>query len=149
MRSICAVAVFVFCLRGVRADTIPAAVVTSSDSTDTGPDLTTVAADDTLGLSDDPEWTTLENNELTENLLALITSLGGNSTDIAALFAPGAVLADSGTDLGIDGSSGAFTDSTTPEPATMGLLGVALLLLSYLALRRRVAENNLKDGPLQ
>jgi len=146
MRSKCAIGVLLFCLSGLqrsRADTIPVAM-----SPDDASDSNVLA-----GISDDPEWTTPENDELLGNLLELITSLGGDSADIAELYQPGAVFASdvpvSDTPL-VTTSAIAPTAqvSNVPEPVTMGLLvGPLLFLVGYAS--RRLWKINLHHGPLQ
>ena len=163
LRLILAMAALSAGLAAARADTIP--VTISPDD----------AADpvNTLAGGDDPEWTSASNIDLTGSLLDLITTLGGNSADIAALFQPGAALAgDAGTpstpsSLVTDAASNVADDavssvvsspgtaesaSSTPEPATMGLLFAALLFLIWYAGRRvrkihRYTSN--PHGPLQ
>ena len=108
------------------------------------------------GLSDDPDWTTPENNELLGNLLELITTLGGNTADIAELYQPGAVFALDGAPVVTPVDTPVVTSAITPaaqisnvpEPVTMGLLGGALLFLVGYA-RRRLRKINLHHGPLQ
>ena len=87
MRVICVAAMFLVLLGISRADSI--SILSSGNAAlnsglDTLPDLGN-------GLSGAPEWTTAENIGLTGNLFALITTLGGNSADIALLFQNGAV----------------------------------------------------------
>jgi hypothetical protein len=148
MRWICAIAVLGLCVICARADLIPV----------------TISADDSALLSSlsggsDPEWTTASNIALTGSLFELVMSLGGNEADIAALFQPGGALAgySGGTvlvsDAGSNVVSGAVSNvvtsypaSSTPEPATMGLLFGALLLLFWYAMRR---VRKIHHGPLQ
>jgi hypothetical protein len=144
MRSRRAVALL-FCLlwlTGSRADTIPV-TMSPDDASDSNV---------LLGIGDDPEWTTPGNNELLENLLELITTLGGNSADIAGLYQPGAVFASDAPGLGTPLVTSAITPasqvSNVPEPVTMGLLGGALFFLVGYA-SRRLRKINLHHGPLQ
>lgn len=138
-----------FWLRGSNADTIPV-TISPNDASDSGGSISL------LGLSDDPEWTTAENNELLGNLLELITTLGGNSADIAELYQPGAVFASdaivSGTPLVTPVVTSAIAPvsqvSNVPEPVTMGLLGGALLFLVGYA-SRCLRKINFHHGPLQ
>ena len=126
MRMVFAITAVLFWSRAGCADAIP--VTISPDD----------AADSSTSLSggDDPEWTTASNIALTDSLLALVTTLGGNSADIGALFQPGAALAGdavvSTPVISVTGSSG----TNIPEPATIGLPIAGLLLLMWYAARR-------------
>jgi hypothetical protein len=93
-------------------------------------------------------WTSNANAALYTNMMELITTLGGNSAMIAELFEPGAVFAgqtdplavtSSPTLVNIPGVSSQLVSiqPSIPEPATMGLLGEALLFLCCCAFFRR------------
>jgi hypothetical protein len=137
----------------LRADLIPVTIALQDYGLDTPADLAAIASIESwLDPDAGPYWTTPENNYLLGNLLDLVTTLGGDSAEIAALFAPGAVFADvlvppvpmaGGTVL----TSTDQEQGSVPEPATMGLLGGALLLLSIYAMRR--LRNIYLHGPLQ
>jgi hypothetical protein len=162
MRLILAMAVLGAGLGAALADTIPV-TISPDDAADSV---------NTLAGGDDPEWTSASNIDLTGSLLDLITTLGGNSADIAALFQPGAALAgyagapstsSTPSDVVTDVASNVVDDAvsnadttdssaSTPEPATMGLLFAALLFLIWYAGRRvrkihRYTSN--QHGPLQ
>lgn len=143
----------VICLQTGRADLIPVTIALEEDGLESPSDLSAVSAIESLiDPGAGPDWTTEANNILLGNLLDLVTSLGGDSADIAALFQPGAIFADvleptvpmvSGSDL----ASGPQNSDGVPEPATMGLLGGAMLLLSLYAMRR--LRKIYLHGPLQ
>jgi hypothetical protein len=148
-----AVAVLLLGLQTLRADLIPVTVALQQDGLDSPVDLAAIAAiESRIDPFAGPNWTTPENNYLLGNLLELVTTLGGDSSEIAALFAPGAIFADvlvppapmPGGAVLITSNEG---QGNVPEPATMGLLGGALLLLSLYAMRR--LRNIYLHGPLQ
>jgi hypothetical protein len=98
-------------------------------------------------------WTTNANAALYSNLFALITTLGGEQSMIDELFQPGAIFAGEGDPfvqvngqalLSIQGTS---SQSGVPEPATMGLLGGALLFFCCYAFLR--SARTLSHGPIQ
>ncbi|HWE51669.1 MAG TPA: PEP-CTERM sorting domain-containing protein [Bryobacteraceae bacterium] len=140
-------------LQSLRADLIPVTVALQNDGLDTPANLAAFGSlEYMLDPGAGPDWTTEQNNFLLQNLLVLVTTLGGDTTQIAALFAPGAVFADVLTPplpslTGPVVFSSAQTPADVPEPATIGLLGGALLLLSFYATRR--LRNIYLHGPLQ
>jgi hypothetical protein len=87
----------------------------------------------------DPFWNA-DNASLYGNLGALILSLGGDSSMISQLFVGGGAFSGGGS-LGQPAASanvlsGGDNQSPTPEPATMGLLGGALLFFGCYAIYR-------------
>ena len=145
MRLVIAVAMFAFFLgKGkARADTI-AIAMTPEDASNTV---------NTLAGGTDPEWTSQPNIDLTGNLLLLIEELGGNPADIAALYQPGAALADSApasSPTVSDAVGNVVTSdmSSVPEPATIVLpVAAAVLLLLYAV--RRARKIRRQNVPLQ
>jgi hypothetical protein len=136
MQSKCAVAIILFCLPAAYADLIPVTIALEEDGLNTPANL---AAISTLESLIDPgggaNWTTEANNVLLGNMLNLVTTLGGDSAEIAQLFQPGAIFADvleptvpliSTFSL----TQGSETPGVVPEPATIVLLAGALLFLS-------------------
>jgi hypothetical protein len=87
----------------------------------------------------DQLWTSDANAALYTNMLALITTLGGDQALIAQLFEPGAVFAGQTNPLTVANSQAVVNfqefsaPSGVPEPATMGLLGGTLLFLCCYA----------------
>jgi hypothetical protein len=105
----------------------------------------------------DQLFTTDANAALYTNLLELITTLGGDDSMIEELFQPGAIFANDVDPLVVASAlESSVESSSVPEPATMGLLGGALLLLCCYAFFRtgrinrevRRAETH-PDGPIQ
>jgi hypothetical protein len=88
-------------------------------------------------------WTTNANAALYTNLLALITTLGGDQSMIAELFQPGAVFAGQTNPYAVAVQSFS-TQTATPEPATIGLFGGGLLFLCCYAFWRKRSY-----GPIQ
>ena len=96
-------------------------------------------------------WTTDTNAALYNNMLLLITTLGGDPNLIAQLFQPGAVFSGQGNPLATPSLQSALVldsvstqSSATPEPATMDLFGGALLFFCCFALLR---DRQLKAAP--
>ncbi len=158
MWSRCAIAVFllglpVLCLQTGRADLIPVTIALAEDGLESPANLAAVSAIEFLvDPGAGPYWTTEANNILLGNILDLVTSLGGDSGEIAELFAPGAVFAEVLEPsvplvFGSAPVSSFETSESIPEPATMGLLGGAMLLLSLYAMRR--LRNIYLHGPPQ
>lgn len=136
------IAGLLFCLQIANADLIPVNVALEEDGLDSPADLAAISTVESLI---DPgggaNWTTQANNALLANILNLVMTIGGDSAEIAELFQPGAIFADVlEPGVPILGTSGRVLSSETPvavtEPATMGLLGGPLLLLSLYAMRR-------------
>jgi len=131
-----------FCVRSVRADLIPVTIALMDDGLDTPPNLAAISKVE--GLIDPgggANWTTEANNVLLGNILNLVTTLGGDSAEIAELFQPGAIFADVLEPSAPLVGTPALTLSSeipgvVPEPATIGLLGGALILLGLYAVRR-------------
>ena len=156
MQSKCALAVFLvctpFCIQDLRADLIPVTIALEDDGLATPANL---AAISTLEGLIDPgggaNWTTGANNVLLGDMLNLVTTLGGDSAEIAELFQPGAIFAnviEPGVPLMETPTLtlSSETPGVVPEPATMGFLGGALLLLGVYAMRR--LRNINLHGPL-
>jgi hypothetical protein len=87
-------------------------------------------------------WTSNANAALYSNMLALITTLGGDQGLIAELFQPGAIFAGQSNPLLVASTPAVSnfevlsSQAPVPEPATMGLLGGTLLFLCCYALLR-------------
>lgn len=102
---------------------------------------------------EDQLFTTDANAELYSNLLALITTLGGDQSMIDELFAPGAIFAGQTDPFAqVSGQAQLSIQETAPqsgvpEPATMGLLGGALLFFCCYAFLRSVKTRS--HGPIQ
>jgi hypothetical protein len=102
---------------------------------------------DFYSLSDGSQlWTNQANAALYGNLMELILTLGGDNAMIDQLFAPGAVFSGSGStpaaNVNANVLSGSSSQSATPEPGTMGLLGGTLLLLTCYAIYCARARNH-------
>ena len=98
-------------------------------------------------------WTSNANAALYSNLLALITTLGGDDSLIAQLFQPGAIFAGEVDPAASTGSQPLIVTGdeslqpSVPEPATMGLFGGALLFLCCYALVRSGRVRHPGDAP--
>ena len=148
-RYICNVILGLFCLCQARANTIPSSVVIGHE-----PDILPPADYSFFEFSQVPQWTNGHNQALTGNLLNLVTTLGGDNSQIGLLFQPGAVFGHPALAQGaraesplvpqlpgyslspVYSSQGSSQGSSVPEPTTLGLLAGSLVLLSYYAIYR-------------
>ena len=150
-RYICNVILGLFCLCQARGNTIPSGLVAGRE-----PDILPPADYSFFEFSQVPQWTNGHNQALTGNLLNLLTTLGGDDSQIGLLFQPGAVFGHPALPKGAraesplvaqlagnslspvyspQGSSQRSSQpSSVPEPATLGVLAGSLVLLSFYAM---------------